>query len=91
MHREDKEMRGHSNVTMCEWLINSFFTFCNWTILNSAGPEGTDADIQMKRDATMYLRRITTLLLEFILRWNSFKMCFQAHFGALIYLVAMNY
>lgn len=27
MLREDKEMRGHSNVTMCEWRMNSFFTF----------------------------------------------------------------
>lgn len=27
VHWEDKKMRGHSNVTMCEWLINSFITF----------------------------------------------------------------
>lgn len=32
VHGEDKKMRGHSNVTMCEWLINSFFTFCDWMI-----------------------------------------------------------
>lgn len=32
VHRGDKKMRGHSNVTMCEWLINSFFTFCDWVI-----------------------------------------------------------
>lgn len=39
----------------------------------------------------MHLRKNTTLLLELILKANSFKVCFQANFCTLIYLAAVNY
>lgn len=61
VHREDKKMRGHSNVTMCEWLINSFFTFLRLGDLHLVGPEGEDADIQIQEDVSVCLRGTTTL------------------------------
>lgn len=56
-----------------EWLINSFFTSCDWMIYIQQAAEGRDADIQMKEDVSMYRRRTTTLLSEFVLRGNSLK------------------
>lgn len=81
MHREDKKMRGHSNVTMCEWLINSFFTFLRLGDLHLVGPEGEDADIQIQEDDSVCLRGTTTLFLEFI---------FKRKFFQIIDLVAMK-
>lgn len=66
VHREDKKMRGHSNVTMCEWLINLFSTFAiGWFTLS--GPWRL-SNIQIKEDVSTYLRGTPTLLSEFILK-----------------------
>lgn len=93
VHKEDKKMRGHSNVTMCEWLINSFFTFfLRSDDLHSAEPWRRKMLISKWRKMSVCISEELLLCsLSLFWGWNSFRMCFQAHFGALIYLVAMNY
>lgn len=78
--KEDKKMRGRSNVTMCEWLINSFFSFCDLQPLKTE-----TCWYSKKGSVSLYLRGTTTLLLKFIWKENyDFRHIF------LIYLVAIN-
>lgn len=67
MQREDKEMRGHTNVIMHKRLINSFFTFLRLGDFHLASPEGENADIQVEEDAHVRLRGTITLLWDIYL------------------------
>lgn len=80
VEKEDKKMRGRSNVTMCEWLINSFFSFCDLQPLKTE-----TCWYSKKGSVSLYLRGTTTLLLKLIWKENyDFRHIF------LIYLVAIN-
>lgn len=67
MQREDKEMRGHTNVIMHKRLINSFFTFLRLGDFHLASPEGENADIQVEEDAHVCFRGTVTLLWDIYL------------------------
>lgn len=67
MQREDKEMRGHTNVIMHKRLINSFFTFLRLGDFHLASPEGENADIQVEEDAHVCFRGTITLLWDIYL------------------------
>lgn len=76
VHRLDKKMRGHSNVTMCEWLINSFFA----SVIGWFAFSGPWRWKEIKKDGSIYPRRNATLLTELILRINHLRISFKTYF-----------
>lgn len=81
-------MRGHSNVTMCEWLINSFITFFVIGWFTFSGPW------RLRRWYPNKERRLhaSQKKYHFALRADFKGKFFQNVFsGSLIYLAAVNY
>ena len=91
-----KKIRKWEDIAMSQcvngWLIHSSLSPAIGWFTFSGGLKAEDADIQMKEDVSVCISEELLLCsLSLFEGGNSFRMCFQAHFGALIYLVAMNY